>query len=468
MLFNSVDFVPFIICVLILYYFLPHRSQNTMLLIASYIFYGAWDYRFLSLIAFSTFVDYFVSLKLYTTHSISQRKLLLFTSCACNLGLLMFFKYFNFFFDSALTLLSVFGFKHNSFIFRIILPVGISFYTFQTMGYTIDVYYKKIDPVRNFFDFALYVSFFPQLVAGPIERAKNLLPQIMSKRCVTSDQIKQGLWLLLLGYFQKLVVADNMAPLVDPVFKTAASPNGFQCILGTYAFAVQIYCDFAGYSNIARGISKLLGIDLMVNFRQPYFAINPREFWHRWHISLSTWLRDYLYIPLGGNRRGSRKTYRNIMITMILGGLWHGANWTFVIWGFYHGLLLSINRFFQEKNIGKTATNRPQILSRVITFHLVCIGWLIFRADNMSQALNIMHQIFTAFSPNALILGQFFPLFLLGALIFCIDIWIRDQDDVRKTLAWQWGMGPLFCTCLFIATIFLAAGHTKQFIYFQF
>ena len=333
MLFNSLQFIAFFIIVYSLYLLFNHRWQNYMLLAASYFFYGSWNWRFLSLILISTILDYFCGLAIDRQPGRKRKKLFLIISVTGNLTILGFFKYFNFFAHDFQLILARFGIPTHPLVLNIVLPVGISFYTFQTMSYTIDIYRGEMRPTRRFLDLALFVAFFPQLVAGPIERAKHLLPQIIKPRLITPRQFREGLWLIYWGFFLKVFVADNLAGIVDRVFAGAETISGIEVLLGLYAFAFQILGDFAGYSSIAIGLARLMGIDIMTNFLFPYFVTNPRDFWKNWHISLSTWLRDYLYIPLGGNRRGRLMTYRNILITMLLGGLWHGAAWTFVIWG---------------------------------------------------------------------------------------------------------------------------------------
>ena len=304
MLFNTLQFAIFFIIVYSLYLLFNHKWQNWMLLVASYIFYGAWDWRFLSLIFISTILDYICGLQIYKSRYLKRKRLFLFFSVFGNLAILGFFKYFNFFATNLQELLKIFGFSIHPHFLHIILPIGISFYTFQTMSYTIDIYRGRMAPTKKFFDLALFVAFFPQLVAGPIERAKHLLPQILVPRKLSLDKFYEGCYLIFWGLFQKVFIADNLAKIVDPVFAGNSPYNGIQVILALYAFAFQILCDFSGYSNIARGLGKCMGFDIMVNFNLPYFSTNPREFWRRWHISLSTWLRDYLYISLGGNRRG--------------------------------------------------------------------------------------------------------------------------------------------------------------------
>ena len=474
MLFNTLQFAVFFIIVYSLYLALNHKWQNRMLLVASYIFYGAWDWRFLSLLFISTYLDYFCGIRIHQSNHSREKRLLLLLSIFGNLTLLGFFKYFDFFAANLETLLGYFGFSVNPSFLHIILPLGISFYTFQTMSYTIDIYRGQMKPTKNLYDFALFVAFFPQLVAGPIERASHLLPQVLSKRLVTIDKFYEGCYLIFWGLFQKVFIADNLARIVDPVFSHAPPHGGANVLLALYAFAFQILCDFAGYSNMARGLGKVMGFDIMVNFNLPYFSTNPREFWQRWHISLSTWLRDYLYIPLGGNRRGTLYTYRNLAITMFLGGLWHGAAWTFIIWGIYHGVLLIIHRliepFLNKVHLAKNfiATNLWFVVKVVFFFHIVCFGWLIFRAESI-------HQIFS----------------MLKALVFDFHVTDINMMDVKKLIFFTWFLIiidiseyklnrpdifmkiPAFARLnvwLYVAysIIIMGALYGKQFIYFQF
>jgi D-alanyl-lipoteichoic acid acyltransferase DltB (MBOAT superfamily) len=417
-----------------------------------------------------------MALKLEETEDIRKRKILLAVSVVSNLGILGFFKYFGFFTASFQNFLSYFGLQLQSPLLHIILPVGISFYTFQSLSYTIDVYRKELKATKNFFDFSLFVTYFPQLVAGPIERATHLLPQVLSPRKIRLDQFYEGCYLIFWGLFQKVFVADNLAKIVDPVFKSAAPYNGISVLIALYAFAFQIYCDFAGYSNIARGLGKCMGFDIMVNFNLPYITTNPTDFWHRWHISLSTWLRDYLYIPLGGNRKGLLRTYRNVLLTMLLGGLWHGANWTFVIWGTYHGILLIIHRFFkpqlamipEPRNI---IVRKTWFMIRVIFFfHLVCLGWLMFRAQSLNQLVDMLKAIAFNFNlanavsiTSALIGLGFFIWFLL--LVQLKQYFSNDLMAVYKG-------NPVFKAAFYVVCFYLILiwGVTggKEFIYFQF
>ena len=392
MIFTSFDFLLFFLIVLAVQAVLPHRPRNKFLLGASYFFYGCWDWRFLSLIIASTLIDFTCSHAIAGSQSAFRRRLLLTFSVTANLSILGFFKYANFFVDSAEQLLSGLSLPVSDWRLDVILPVGISFYTFQTMSYTIDVYRDKLRPLDNLIDFSLYVAFFPQLVAGPIERGASLAPQMTGKPPVSLDDLYAGSWLVVKGVFKKAVIADNLAPVVQSVF-SASSPSGPEVLIGVYAFAFQIYGDFAGYSDIARGTARMMGYRLMLNFRLPYFATNPSEFWQRWHISLSSWLRDYLYIPLGGNRGGTLRTCRNLMITMVLGGLWHGAAWTFVVWGAYHGAILVAYRLVTANRQPASAAARPSGFSALqwgiqvaVMFHLTCIGWLLFRAESLAQA----------------------------------------------------------------------------------
>ncbi len=469
MLFNSSLFVLFAAVVFPAAWLLRGRARKLLLLVASYAFYGAWDWRFLGLLAGSTVVDYLVAEGLRKSDDVRRRRLLLLVSCVANLGALGFFKYADFFVASADALLQSLGLGALTGRLGVVLPVGISFYTFQTMSYTIDVYRRRLEPCRDVVDFALYVSFFPQLVAGPIERATHLLPQIERPRGVTRDDLAIGAWLITLGYFKKCVVADNLAVLVDQAFNAESTPSGLVCLLALYGFAFQIYCDFGGYSDIARGLARLLGFDLSVNFRFPYVATNPQEFWHRWHVSLSTWLRDYLYIPLGGSRGGTLATYRNLLLTMVLGGLWHGASWLFVLWGLYHGLLLCAHRAVVGRVAGRThGSVLPLGVRWFGMFHLTCLGWLLFRARSVGQVGSFLGHIAT-FAPGegnaAALVAQ---LLLFVGMLTAVELWARNRDDVREAPLWRWGVGPAVVVALWTAFLLLRSTESAQFIYFQF
>ena len=335
MLFTSAVFLLFFAVFYACYLLLRgHRTgQNVLLLVANYVFYGWWDWRFLSLLLLTTWIDFAAGRWMGRVSGGIPRRWILVGALAFNLGMLGFFKYFNFFTDSAVELCSALGFHADAPTIRILLPLGISFYTFQAVSYVVDVYRLKTKPTGSLLDFSIYVAFFPLLISGPIERSDHLLPQIAAPRRITLEQLNAGVFLILWGFFKKLVIADNIGPIADEVFDGYLQQGGLNVILGALAFAFQIYCDFSGYSDIARGLAKLMGFDLILNFKLPYFALSPSDFWRRWHISLSTWLRDYLYIPLGGNRGTKLQTFRNLMVTMLLGGLWHGAAWNFVLWG---------------------------------------------------------------------------------------------------------------------------------------
>lgn len=463
MLFNSFTFFAFFLAVYSLYRLCGFRAQNLLLLTASYFFYGCWDYRFLSLILISTLTDYVIGLKIASSTCAQKRKYWVASSVIINLGILGFFKYFNFFIDSFIPLLETLGIQANLPALSIILPVGISFYTFQTMTYSIDIYRKELTPTRNFIDFALFVAFFPQLVAGPIERAKKLLPQVTSPRLITLKQSHEGLWLIGIGLFKKVVIADNLAFIVDPLF-SAQALSGPEVTLAAYAFALQIYCDFSGYSDIARGLAKLLGFELMLNFNLPFFANSPADFWRRWHISLSTWLRDYLYIPLGGNKGSRLLTYRNLMLTMMLGGLWHGAAWTFVLWGFYQGALLVIQRIVAPYT-SRWSFWHSNTLQVFATFQWMALGWLIFRAQSIEQ----LSMMLKALPHGWGMLPQHLStvgLLALPLLVLQI-LQARSADRVPLThypALIQASLAALLLYGLFVYGAIVA----QQFIYFQF
>jgi len=393
-LFNSWDFVVFFVAVYCLYLLLPtYRQQNLLLLVASYYFYSAWDWRFLLLLLSSTVLDYVCALAIDSSDSPRRRKAFLAASVTGNLTLLGFFKYFNFFLDSLRTLLAPLGLSVEALHLHIILPVGISFYTFQEMSYTIDVYRREIPATRRFVDFALFVAFFPHMVAGPIMRASALLVQFFRPRRITREFVITGVWLIFWGLWKKIVIADNMALIADPIFADAARVTWAQAYLGVVAFAFQIYADFSAYSDVARGTARLLGIDLIQNFDLPYFARNPSDFWRRWHISLSTWLRDYLYIPLGGNRGTAGRTSTNLMLTMLLGGLWHGAAWNYVWWGAYHGGLLIGHRWLAPASPSAPAGSRWRRLGAImVMLQLTLFGWLLFRCTRRVEVDGVLRD----------------------------------------------------------------------------
>ncbi len=396
MLFNSYIFLIFLAVIIPFYYLLKTKnSRNVLLLLSSYFFYGYWDWRFCSLLVISTVVDYLVGLGLSKIENPSKRKKLLVISLISNFTILGFFKYFNFFIESfkaifnSLNLDLGLDYLH----LNVILPVGISFYTFQTVSYTIDVYRGELKACPSLLDFALYVSFFPQLVAGPIERAVNLLPQMQRKNQATQQQFLDGSILIIYGLFKKVMIGDASGRYVDHIFTHMEYYSSWEIVFALFMFSIQIYADFSGYSNIAQGSAKLLGIELIKNFEQPYLSRNITEFWRRWHISLSTWLKDYLYMPLGGNRKGNIRTYINLMITMILGGLWHGASWNFVIWGTLHGIYLAIHKYYLKgekiSSENRQITTLPELIrfsiSASFTYILVVITWLFFRVGSLDD-----------------------------------------------------------------------------------
>ncbi len=473
MLFNSFIFIAFFVVIYCFYLVLGryHRAQNYLLLIASYIFYGYWDIRFLSLLLISTGIDYWVGRQLESTSNVRSRRIFLALSVVANLSILGFFKYFNFFLESATHLLSIAGLNPNPITLNIILPVGISFYTFQTLSYSIDVYRGRISATNNILDFALFVSFFPQLVAGPIERASTLLPQISNPRALNIDQINAGIFLILWGYFKKLAIADNVGEVADTIFENYTAYQGLDLLIGALAFTIQIYGDFSGYSDIARGLAKLMGFDLMVNFNLPYFATNPSNFWARWHISLSTWFRDYVYIPLGGNRSGAIATYRNLVITMILCGLWHGAAWNFILWGAFHGVLLISYRIAQPYVTQAIKwLNIPSLLMAFIgmitMFGLTNIGWILFRSANISQIVYMVTHLGFSFSSETFDFAYdvlFFSLPLYGVQLYQF----LTQDLLILTKLNAWLRIPVY-SCILAAIVVFSNRDRSEFIYFQF
>ncbi|MCB9703662.1 MAG: MBOAT family protein [Myxococcales bacterium] len=479
MLFNSIAFFVFFALVLALYWAAPRRLQNPILLIASYVFYGFWDWRFLGLIALSTLIDFSCARAIEDGPAAARRRWLL-VSVGTNLGLLAFFKYFNFFVDSFAELCAALGWSVSTTTLDIVLPVGISFYTFQTMSYTIDVYRGELAATRSLPSFALYVAYFPQLVAGPIERATRLLPQIEKARTIGADDLREGAWLVLLGLFKKVVIADNMARIVEPVFAGEGASAGVTTLLAVYAFALQIYADFSGYTDIARGVSRCLGIDLMVNFRRPYFAADPQEFWRRWHISLSQWLRDYLYIPLGGNRGGALRSYRNLILTMLLGGLWHGASWMFVIWGAIHGALLVVHRLWRRLLGGlRGAWALDRLAAPVLGlafFHAVCFAWIFFRARSMASVGEVLGGLASTWTVADADVATLRYMAICALPLVILDLWeewyerrhgLRPRGPAYVFAAPAPLRGLVFAVLiLYIAIAGAPAG--AEFIYFQF
>ena len=481
MLFNSIDFAIFLPIVFIVYWFVTNKNlklQNLLIVVASYVFYGWWDWRFLSLILFSTIVDYTIGRQLKNKENQLKRRVLLWSSILVNLGLLGFFKYYNFFLDNFITVFSFFGQEIQANSLNIILPVGISFYTFQTLSYTIDVYKRKLEPTNDFIAFSAFVSFFPQLVAGPIERATHLLPQFYKKRTFDYSKAVDGMRQILWGLFKKIVIADNCAEYANLIFNNSADYSGSTLVLGALFFTFQIYGDFSGYSDIAIGTSRLFGFDLMQNFNFPYFSRDIAEFWRRWHISLSTWFRDYLYIPLGGSRGGTWMKVRNTFIIFIVSGFWHGANWTFIVWGalnaiYFLPLLLTNNNRNNLETIalGKFFPSLKEFCFMLLTFGLTVFAWIFFRAENIGHAVQYISDIFK--HPGSFLsLGIYwkYKTIIILISIFILIEWIgRDgQYAISKIgLKWRSPFRYAFYYALIIA-IFWFGGKEQQFIYFQF
>jgi len=480
MLFNSFEFALFLPIVFVLYWYVLKTSikaQNVFLLVASYVFYGWWDWRFLSLIIISSTIDFIAGKQIQKSTSNYKKKVFLWLSICTNLGFLGCFKYFNFFSESFANLIESVGFQTNTYSLNVILPVGISFYTFQTMSYTIDVYKGKMKASENVIAFFAYVSFFPQLVAGPIERAKNLLPQFRSKREFTYDKGADGVRLILWGLFKKVVIADNCALVVNQVFANYDSLSGLELVVGAVFFAIQIYGDFSGYSDIAIGTAKLLGFELMTNFKTPYFSRDIGEFWRRWHISLSTWFRDYVYIPLGGSKVSQSRVILNTFVIFIISGFWHGANWTFILWGvlnafYFLPLVLSGKN---RKNLdtvaqGKFLPSIKEFLQMASTFTLTCIAWVLFRSKNMNEAIGF----FDSFFKNEFIASwkiEFSSGIFLVIIFWIVMEWIsREKEnisvfigDIKK---------PFMRKVVYAAMVLLIAlagnFNDLEFIYFQF
>ena len=480
MLFNSLDFAIFLPIVFLLYWFVANQSiklQNFLIVLASYIFYGWWDWRFLSLIVFSTAVDYIIGILLSREENKLKRKLFLWISIGVNLGFLSFFKYYNFFLDNFISAFSLFGLEINANSLNIILPVGISFYTFQTLSYTIDVYKRKFEPTKDILAFSAFVSFFPQLVAGPIERATSLLPQFYRKRQFDYSKAVDGMRQILWGFFKKLVIADNCAEFANEIFSNSADHNGSTLFLGAIFFAFQIYGDFSGYSDIAIGTSRLFGFNLMQNFASPYFSRDIAEFWRRWHISLSTWFRDYLYIPLGGSRGGTWQKVRNTFIIFIVSGFWHGANWTFIIWGllnaiYFLPLLLTKNH---RRNLDIVASDRilpsvKEVAAMLSTFGLTVLAWIFFRAENIQHAFSYLSGVFsTSFFSKPETPPTTIITLVLG---FLIIEWIGRKSKYAvfnlKKIKYGFIRWSAYLILLLIIYFYGKFSSSIEFIYFQF
>ena len=478
MLFNSIDFAIFLPIVFILYWFVTQRNlklQNLLIVVASYIFYGWWDWRFLSLIFFSTVIDYSIGVLLSKEENVTKRKIYLWTSISVNLGFLGFFKYYNFFLDNFITAFSFLGQTISSSSLNIILPVGISFYTFQTLSYSIDVYKRKLEPTKDFIAFSAFVCFFPQLVAGPIERATNLLPQFYIKRKFEKNQAIDGLHLFLWGLFKKVVIADSCAMYANAIFTNYEQLNSLSLLLGAFYFSFQIYCDFSGYSDMAIGLSKFFGFDLMQNFKFPYFSRDIAEFWRRWHISLSTWFRDYLYIPLGGSRGNKIMQIRNVFIIFLVSGFWHGANWTFIMWGFLNALffipllLTNKNRNYIEIVADKSyLPTVSEFFKMIFTFTLVLFAWIFFRATSVTMAINYIYNI-VRFNFKGGINYLSIERYAIENLLL-IFIFIALEWTSRKHEHPFFGKYRHVKICIVLIGLFLLGVYSQasNFIYFQF
>lgn len=466
MLFNSFNYLLFFPVVCVLYYVIPYRARWFFLLIASYFFYMNWEPVYALLIGLSTVITYLCAYQLDLVKKKRTRKILLWLSVILNFGILFLFKYYNFITDSVFQLLTNFGLRVNFPEFKLLLPVGISFYTFQAVGYSIDVYNKRLNHEKHFGKYALFVSFFPQLVAGPIERAANLLPQFSKEIKFNYAKAVEGTKLIIWGYFMKVVVADRLSIYVDSVYNNAEMHSSSSLIVATIFFAFQIYCDFAGYSNIAIGCAKILGFDLMTNFKRPYFAKTCGEFWHRWHISLSTWFKDYVYIPMGGSRVSKNRNYFNLIITFLVSGLWHGANWTFVIWGGLNGVYQVIIKMFK---LDKPKLNNKllALLQILITFILICFTWIFFRANNLSDAVLIVNRMFT--EKGALFIGQNagFIYSIIGVVIL-LSKDLYDELNLELSFTNKIYFKYLWYTSLVLLILMIGVFDGSQFIYFQF
>lgn len=471
MTFNSLQYAVFLPLVLVAYWALRRRAQNVLLLVASYVFYGAFDVRFLGLLMLSTATDYVVGRVLEVTADDGRRKLVFLVSLAVNLGILGFFKYFDFFVTDGARLLGHLGIQVSPPVLRILLPVGISFYTFHGISYTFDVFRRKIEPSHRLLDFAVFVAFFPQLVAGPIGRAHLQLPQFARDRTPPDRAgIRRAVLLILLGLFKKIAIADMLAPYVNRAFSSPDTTSSLGLVVGAWAFAFQIYGDFSGYSDIARGSASLLGIDLPENFNQPYLSRSVTEFWRRWHISLSNWLRDYLYVPLGGNRGRALTTYRNLLLTMLIGGLWHGAALTFVVWGGLHGLYLAGERRFTraaEEDHLRPWSLRRDLVRTFVTFQLVCLAWVFFRADSLGGAVHYLGRIARlqggATDRSAVVL-----LAAAAAAVLLLDYVQHRARDHTPMLGWNPAVRGVVYGLLVVPIVVFSGGTPVPFIYFNF
>ena len=476
MLFNTFQFAGFFALVYALYLSLGHRNQNRLLLVASYVFYGAWDYRFLSLILISTCVDYLCGLRIEASSRRERKRFFLLVSVVTNLSILGYFKYFGFFVSEFVALCDLLGLPFSYESLSIVLPVGISFYTFQTMSYSIDIYRGDMKPTRNFRDFALFVAFFPQLVAGPIERARNLLPQITRERKLSLDNFYTGSYLIFWGLFQKVFIADNLAQIVDPVFDGGADPTGVQILVALYAFAIQIYCDFAGYSNMARGLAKVMGIELSVNFNLPYMSTNPEVFWRRWHITLSDWIRDYVFLPLfiAFRRHGRLGMLAATFVTYTLIGLWHGAAMNFVLWGVFHAIIFGAYQLLKPSISAVYSRRGPQFakamfpVNLVFYFHITVLSLLFFRTASIDQIWGLANQLLFNFQLMTVDIEAVKRLIFFSWFLVLIQFIQYRKDDLMFILKEPAPLRAIFYLICFYSLIIYGETDGKAFIYFQF
>lgn len=468
--FASLQFAYFLLIGFSLYALIRrHEVQNALLLAGSYYFYACWDVRFLLLIWLVTGASFLAGRAIGQTDDQRKRIRYIIVYTVFALSILGYFKYFNFFIDSAQTALEALGFNVNRTYLNIVLPPAISFYIFESLSYVIEIHQRHLPATTKFRHYALFIAYFPKLVAGPIERPGVLIPQLEKPRTITEEFFTRGCFLILLGLFKKIVVADGMSPTVDSVFNSAETPNAGAIILGTYAFALQIYCDFSGYTDIARGVSKLFGIELSQNFRFPYFSSNASEFWRRWHMSLSSWLRDYLYIPLGGNRVGPFRTKVNLMVTMLLGGLWHGAAWNFILWGAYQGGLLIVNGFIKPLQLQGWKAIVGRVLASVVFFQFVCYGWLLFRAKSFDQIQAFTAELLMGSQAWAATVARPPLATMLGVVVLCLYDFAAYRSS-RATFYRAWSLpvrAGLYASLVFLTLMGLANARSA-FIYFQF
>lgn len=474
MIFNSLAFAVFLPLVLIAYYLSPFKGQNRILLVASLVFYAWWDWRFIGLLGATILIDFYVSHAVHRAQTKDSKKRWLLVTLISNIAVLVIFKYSNFFIDSAAHFFSIFGYIAHPVFLDIVLPIGISFYTFMSMAYVIDVYRGDLEPTPSLFDFALFVCYFPHLVAGPILRAPQLLPQLTSERRLDLQQVTDGIALIVIGLVRKVVIADLLAPTVDAAFDHPLGMGSMDLVIAMWLFSIQLYGDFAGYSDIARGVSKLFGIELNLNFATPFFSQNITEFWRRWHISLSTWLRDYVYIPLGGNRKGKFRTYLNNLLTMLIGGLWHGANWTYVIWGLLNGIYLGAHKAYLDMK-GKAAPrsiDRPRWtlatpIKIFITFNFVAFAFLIFRAPNLTLALTYIEKMLSFDSGINNMGSTVFVLPMIG-LFLLLDLGQYSGFGIKLIHRSKLWHRALAFGVLFAIVLAAGADNSVPFIYFQF